>query len=209
LYVFPLLLAFRGLHPTMAPLPGIQHANLLDRSEQIRGSECIVLERRLGAGLAKQRLCIDPKCDYCIRRFWVTSGDKDEVQIDIEYREEDHEWQPTSWKSTSLSTDGHLFESLSAEVTQHELNPALNDDTFALPFPAGTLVVDNNLPSGHNIYIVQQDGSNKFVSGPPLADSSLQEWLGSWWHLGLGLMLVCTGGIYWLRNRSQMRKAVP
>jgi hypothetical protein len=224
--LWPLLLAFRPLHPKMGLLHDLMNSRdnyvISKKRAAVGESSCVILEespKLLATRQAQARAqpqgmqrswWLDPRMDHTVVRFILTSGNRILTQIDIKYKTDpQYKFIPTSWSIVMNNPDGTLLESTTAAVTDAGINGGdVKKEDFKITYAPGTWVTDLK---ENQQYIVRADGSKRFIrkgeSGKSYAELVASDSSGRisgyvWFWVFLGIVLVCTAlAIYWWRAR--------
>lgn len=211
--LWPILLTYRALHPTMDLLFHDKPWVLAPGTGVFQERNCVILERQ--EGVRKYSCWVDPERDFTIRRVVETLNGNVGILLDIAYRNDpSHGWVPSSWDGRMLGTvTGQLQFSVSARVTDSEINVPIPREEFQFVFPPGTEVSDYR---DQTHYVLLENGRKRLITHEERnRRATYEEWLVTetgmaglavqrpWWRgwpawLLLALVVVATG---WLARR--------
>ncbi len=125
-----LLLAFRPLDAVMGHL-------LMDRAVTnggrvfYKGRSTFLLEERHDPSGWKTVLWLEPERDFVVSRFTVLFEQKWIVDMDIDYKQDQHwAWIPSGWSITEMLTDGSRRLISTATVSSYSMNEAIGIEQF-------------------------------------------------------------------------------
>jgi uncharacterized protein (TIGR03067 family) len=124
----------------------VSQAKLLTRRGTIGAEECVILQREKRATdyVTVESFWLDPKHEFCLRRYVHQWGRIALKQIDVAYKQDPlHGPIPTGWKDVRHTASGEFEESYEATVLTGLVNHQLPDDRFRIEFPVGTFVRDS------------------------------------------------------------------
>jgi len=130
----------------------------------INDTPCIVVAEIGSATRATRRMYwLDPARDFVIQRFTLQKADGPiQRQTDFSYKQDSqNEWVPSAWKIQKYATDGTLALSITATVTEYDLNPKFPPTHFTIDFPANAFVDDLR---DDTMYIERADGSRRQIT---------------------------------------------
>jgi hypothetical protein len=152
-------LAFRAFHPDMGRFEE-DKMQVIDEKSYIRGRECIIIEQRKPAYVA--RCWVDPSRDYAIVRYAMVFDGFPAYQCDVEYKKDNvFGWIPESWHNVLMNTNvkpARLSDDRVVQVKSFVINGPVEDREFQLDFPPRTEVKDWIKDQW---FIVLDDGSKR------------------------------------------------
>lgn len=168
------------------------------------------------SGRSTNTLWLRPSQGYSLVRETLVVKGVVLQQFRIDHRQDGKlGWVPQKWELVTRSFNGKLAETSKGEVTLIRSGP-IGDESFVLPFPAGTRVLDETRPENSQNYITRADASDRII--PPgefgKAYSELLEsepegrrWLGKGaWAASL-LLLAVTSVAAWVALKWRRRCA--
>lgn len=163
LHLRPVLLWCRPFYPKLRSPDDFR---ITEERPVVDGREVVVIKTPpRGPGLTSQHCWVDPKRDFCIVRWQMTTADKLAIDVTIRYREDAvHSWVPSSWAILVLNPDdGKLQTASHAEVTQYTINEPIVSKMFQLhlQFPIDTVVTDRR---SKERYFVRADGRKRLIT---------------------------------------------
>ena len=128
--------------------------------QSINGRPVVVLRNQA----EHETLYLDADHGYVVVRFESVWRNQERV-LDVSYgANADGVYLPVRWNLVSKSRrDGTLIYESSVAVVKSLLNPALAPDLFELPFPVGTLVVEDKEEGGELHYRLLPDGGKEVI----------------------------------------------
>lgn len=166
--VLPIFITFRARHPAFNRPSGLgpfdaSRYRLLDREGTIEGRRCLILDDIPYARRDQpHRIWVDPKRDFIVLRDEFGSGELVMFQVDAEYEQaESGTWIPMRWRvlSHAYHVDGGrvLRKSSTYAVTEHALNPAIDEAEFEFDPPYGTLG-DDHSTGERELFVIRDEG---------------------------------------------------
>jgi hypothetical protein len=151
--LLPLLCA-HGIVPTVNKPPRLDRLPKRHTAEEFdsrgdvnhAGSRCLLLRTDPAASQPSlvDEFWIDPAKESAVVRHVYFSGKNPFFRFDTVYQNSTHGWVPASW--TFAFTAGHLVEVSRFTVESVEIDPVVMDADFALPIPAGSIVIVQTYP---------------------------------------------------------------
>ncbi len=174
-HVLPLTMALRPLRPEAF---GEESSQWMIESSTgvVDGVACIVMTRHLAN--STRTVHLDPLRQFIPLKMTGTS-----VSITMLYdRSEEPKWVPSSWTSTVYAgQDGGPLESESEnELVSAKIGIPLDEDTFRITFPEGTVVLDGRRGGLPATFVAGKDGElipqRQAVALETTGDSSSFSW---------------------------------
>ncbi len=139
LFQLPVIQTLRPLEPGLQDLTLDKYV-LTDRTTDINGVQCLVLEEPMGArspGL-RSEVFVDPARDFVPCQYVESVQEKVAAEYTCEFQQQPNGvYLPFRWEARFGDS-----ERVVAQVTNIELDLALNESEFSLPFPPNTIVSD-------------------------------------------------------------------
>lgn len=105
-------------------------------------TECVVIAVPGLRGM-QEFFWLDVRLQFSMRRFVRRSDENTVMQIDVTYDQPSGDTPiPMSWKILQPSANGDFHTMYEAEVLTGKINQDIEDEHFAVTFPANTLVAD-------------------------------------------------------------------
>jgi hypothetical protein len=130
-----------ALRPMVPRLGGIDPANcrVLPFTGRIDGVSCTIMSAQCNG---QAFYWLDPARDYVVLREHRMIGGQDHSRIDISYRSDPKiGWIPSGWKEAVIGDQGTFDDLVVSKVTEFAINEPLQDSTFRIVFPKGTILV--------------------------------------------------------------------
>lgn len=122
------------------------HATVEEEHQTIEDRECVVMRQDFdqwspdNPAAPSSIWWLDPEREYSIVRYESRSAaGNTQTQVDFSSTlDRRHGWVPTRWVIRRFQPDGTVASTVTAQVTDHEINPEFDEDAFRLIFPPGT-----------------------------------------------------------------------
>jgi hypothetical protein len=170
--ILPLALFFRIFDPDMGKL-AVAKLHFEPGTAVIEGRTCRTIKVVAPNGVTVE-LSVDPKRDYIPLAYTIGSDGRPGLHLTVTGLRElpSNVWAPTEWHGLIFGDDGNIVSEVEAHVTSFELPKQVDDAQFAIKFPPGTWVVEQE---GKRQYVIQANGFERRV--PEGFGSSKYSWL--------------------------------
>jgi hypothetical protein len=199
----PIEVAYRGFR-AMHARPWLDQLQATGVSTLIDGSLCQGYKPG-GAHKNVPLYWLDPVKDYVFRR---REQEKGRQIIDVQYRNDKTiGWVPTKWVRKEYGPEGDLLSTITIEVLEMAFNNPQPPEQFSLVFPPGAYVNDHRT-AGSKQYLVQADGSLRWLPGPGEEEEPRGAWFEiiKWSLAGLAAILLARGFTYLWQKKRIIRK---
>lgn len=162
-YQMPPIWFYRMTSPKFRGIE-FEHCELTDRSGVIEGKNCVILLERPPegrAGMRENEYWLAPELDFAVLRYVRKRLGKTIEQLDIDYRQDGGDLEPTGWRWTTIDPLGRPERESKCKVSRLETNLLLPDDEFSLVFPFGAVVRDLDQKES---YIVRADSERRVIT---------------------------------------------
>jgi hypothetical protein len=197
----PIEMAFRGFSSLHAR-PWLDQLQATGESVLIDESLCQGYKPG-GAHKNVPLFWLDPVKDYVLRRM---EGAKGRQITDVQYgKDKTIGWVPALWVRRHYGPEGDLLSTITIEVLEMAFNVPQPPERFDLVFPPGAYVQDNRT-AGFKQYLVQADGSLRWLPRPGEEEEPRGAWFEStkWLLAGVAAILLVLGFAY-LRQKKRIK----
>lgn len=171
--LLPLAMTVRPFSKLVTVFDNLTTRFEIDPEEQtlVNGRECLRLsESPTDGSRERTSLWVDPERDFVITRRTVEFDGHPIVQFDLtEFQQVGDVWIPVGWTINFLKPDGSTFISRVGNVTDYEINQAIDESAFELEFPEGIYVYDARTSSDNRVDLEIREAA--------AADENRSNWL--------------------------------
>jgi hypothetical protein len=139
--LLPILAAFRGTAPALAPYV-LSRYRPTGKQDVIGGHTCIELIRPIAQH--SDHLWLDSERDYVPVVSQLVDAEQPTSRMEIQYQRERARnlWVPASWQSVSHQRKGTAATFLVVDKVEYEFNVPIHAKDLDIEFPPGTNVLD-------------------------------------------------------------------